>query len=72
MNDLAIRTFEEGLKEKLVFDDEKKELIYNLACVFEKMGKRDEAIKQFEAIYSVDAGFKDVGAKIDGFYGAQG
>jgi tetratricopeptide (TPR) repeat protein len=72
MNDLAIRTFEEGLKEKVVFDDEKKELIYNLACVFEKMGKREEAIKQFEVIYGVDAGYKDVGTKIDGFYGAQG
>ena len=72
MNDLAIRTFEEGLKEKVVFDDEKKELIYNLACVLEKMGKREEAIKQFEIIYGVDSGYKDVGAKIDGYYGAQG
>jgi tetratricopeptide (TPR) repeat protein len=72
MNDLAIRTFEEGLKEKVVFDEEKKELIYNLAVVLEKMGKKDEAIKQFEIIYGADAGYKDVGTRIDAQYGAQG
>ena len=72
MNDLAIRTFEEGLKEKVVFDEEKKELIYNLASVLEKMGKREEAIKQFESIYGADAGYKDVGSRIDAHYGAQG
>ena len=63
MFDLATRTLQDALKEKLVFDDEKKELIYNLGCVLESMGKKDEAIKQFELIYEVDIGYRDVGAK---------
>jgi len=72
MHELAVRTFEEALKEKLIFDEEKKDLIYNLGCVFEKMGKRDEAMKHFQEIYAVDAGYKDVGAKMNAHYGAQG
>src|SRR6185436_6673248 len=46
MNDLAVRTMEGALKEKLVWDEEKKELAYNLGMVFEKMGKREEAKRQ--------------------------
>jgi tetratricopeptide (TPR) repeat protein len=68
MFDLATRTLQGALKEKVVFDDEKKELIYNLGCVLGSMGKKDEAIKQFELIYEVDIGYRDVGAKVDAFY----
>jgi tetratricopeptide (TPR) repeat protein len=68
MFDLATRTLQNALKEKLVFDDEKKELVYNLGCVLEGMGKKDEAIKQFEQIYEVDIGYRDVAAKVDAFY----
>jgi tetratricopeptide (TPR) repeat protein len=68
MFDLATRTLQNALKEKLVFDDEKKDLVYNLGCVLETMGKRDEAIKQFELIYEVDIGYRDVGAKVDAYY----
>ncbi len=60
---------EEAIKEKPAFDDEKKDLVYNLGTVYEKMGKRDEAIAQFKQIYSVDVDYRDVGAKIDAFYG---
>jgi tetratricopeptide (TPR) repeat protein len=65
MHDMAIRKIQEALKEKLVFDDEKKELTYTLGNVYEKQGKMDEAIKQYELIYEVDIGFKDVCQKVD-------
>jgi tetratricopeptide (TPR) repeat protein len=68
MYELATRTLQNALKEKLVFDDEKKELIYNLGCVLEAMGKKDEAIKHFEQIYEVDISYRDVAAKVDAFY----
>jgi tetratricopeptide (TPR) repeat protein len=71
INDLAATTLQDAIKEKVVFDDEKKELIYLLGCVFEKMGKRDEAIAQFKIIYAVDVGYKDVADKIDAYYGGQ-
>jgi tetratricopeptide (TPR) repeat protein len=73
INDLAARTFQNALKEKPVFDDEKKELLYALGGVLEKAGKKDEAIEQFKQIYEVDIGYKNVSAKIDAFYaGPQG
>lgn len=68
MNDLAARTIQNALKEKPVFDDEKKELIYQLGCVLEKMSKKEEAIEQFKQIYEVDIGYKDVAAKVDAYY----
>ena len=68
MNDLAARTLQNAIKEKPGMDDEKKELIYHLGCVFEKMNKHEEAIEQFKQIYEIDIGYKDVAAKVDAHY----
>lgn len=68
MNDMAARKLQDALKEKLTFDEEKKDLIYALGSVLEKMGKADEAIEQFKQIYEVDIGYKDVSAKVDAYY----
>jgi len=72
MNDLAARTLQTAIKEKVVFDDEKKELIYALGCVLEKIKKTEEAIEQFKQIYEVDIGYKDVAAKVDAYYAGKG
>jgi tetratricopeptide (TPR) repeat protein len=71
MFDLAARALQNGIKEKPVFDEEKKDLIYNLGSVFESMGKKEEAIEQFKQIYEVDIGYRDVGAKVDAYYAGQ-
>ena len=71
MFDLAARTLQNAIKEKIVFDDEKKDLTYNLGCVLESMGKKEEAIEQFKLIYEMDIGYKDVAAKVDAYYASQ-
>jgi tetratricopeptide (TPR) repeat protein len=71
MNDSAVRTLENAIKEKPAFDDEKKDLIYNLGCVLEKMGKKAEAIQQLLIIYENDIGYRDISAKVDAYYAAQ-
>ena len=71
INDLAASTFQDAIKEKVVFDEEKKELVYLLGCVYEKMAKKEEAIAQFKMIYAADVGYKDVAEKIDAYYGGQ-
>ena len=71
MFDLAARTLQNAIKEKLAFDDEKKDLVYNLGCVLESMGKKEDAIEQFKQIYEMDASYKDVAAKVDAFYAGQ-
>jgi tetratricopeptide (TPR) repeat protein len=68
MHDLAARRFRDAIKEKPVFDEEKKELIYCLGTVLENMGSREEAIEQFKQVYEVDIGYRDVAAKVDAYY----
>lgn len=68
MNELAVRTFESALKEKLIWDNEKKELAYNLGAVLEKIGKRAEANKQYEEIFAVESTYKDVEQKVTDYY----
>ncbi len=72
MNDLAARKLQEALKEKLVFDEEAKDLRYQLGCVLEKVNKPAEAIEQFKLIYEQDVSYRDVMAKVDAYYAAQG
>ncbi len=71
MYDSAVRTLQNVIKEKPVFDEEKKDLVYNLGCVLETMGKKAEANEQFLLIYETDASYKDVSAKVDAFYAGQ-
>ncbi len=71
MNDMAARKLQEALKEKPGFDDEKKDLIYQLGCVLETMGKKEEAIEQFKIIYETDISYRDVAAKVDAYYAGQ-
>ncbi|MGH7988916.1 MAG: tetratricopeptide repeat protein, partial [Limisphaerales bacterium] len=71
MFDMAARTLQNAIKEKPVFDDEKKDLTYNLGAVLESMGKKEEAIEQFKLIYEMDAGYKDVTAKVEAYYAGQ-
>ncbi|HIG30747.1 MAG TPA: tetratricopeptide repeat protein [Verrucomicrobiales bacterium] len=68
MHDLAAKTFRNALKEKVVFDDEAKDLTYHLALCLEKMNQTDQAIEEFKKIYEVDIEYRDVSDKVDAFY----
>jgi tetratricopeptide (TPR) repeat protein len=72
MNDLAARKLQEALKEKLIFDEETKDLHYQLGCVFDKMGKKEEAMEHFKTIYEQDVSYRDVMARVDAYYATQG
>jgi tetratricopeptide (TPR) repeat protein len=71
MYDMAARRLQDAIKEKPMLDEEKKDLVYNLGCVLESMGKKDEAIEQLKIIYEVDISYRDVAAKVEGYYGGQ-
>jgi tetratricopeptide (TPR) repeat protein len=68
MYDFAADTLHEAIKDKLTFDEEKKDLIYSLGNVLESMGKKDEAVVQYKLIYKVDGEYKDVAAKVEASY----
>jgi len=71
MNDLAARKLSEALKEKPVFDEEAKDLHYQLGLVLDKQGKAAEAVEHFKVIYEQDIGYRDVAQKVDSFYEKQ-
>jgi tetratricopeptide (TPR) repeat protein len=69
MYDFAARTLQNAIKEKQLFDEEKKDFIYSLGNVLESMSKNAEAIEQYKLIYEVDSSYKDVAAKVEASYG---
>jgi tetratricopeptide (TPR) repeat protein len=72
MFDMAARRLTEVVKEKLTFDEEKKDLVYTLGCIYQKMNKKDESIEQFKLIFEVDMGYKDVAKRVEDHYAGGG
>lgn len=70
MNDLAVGTFEEAAKEVPGMDDLKKELLYNAALLYEKMGQREKYLDALKAIYSTDYEYRDVAMRVEASYQA--
>lgn len=72
MHDMAVSQFEKALGEKTMMDQQRKDLVYNLACVYEELGRREEAAKYFKEIYEVDISFRDVADKVESGYSSGG
>ncbi len=70
MNDLAASTFKSAASELLAMDNLKKEIVYKLAMVLEKMGKKEEYIESLKQIYEVDYGYLDVAQRVESSYGS--
>ena len=68
MYDMALSQFEKALEGKSTFDDQKKELIYLLAGVYEQQGKHEQAEAHYKSIYEMDIGYRDVAEKVEGGY----
>jgi tRNA/tmRNA/rRNA uracil-C5-methylase (TrmA/RlmC/RlmD family) len=62
------KQFKDAASETTVMDANKKDVLYRLAMVLEKMGKRDEYIECLKQIYEVDYGYRDVSAKVESSY----
>lgn len=69
MNDMAIRQLQEASGELLSMDATKKEVLYLMGQLYEKMGKPEEALEQFKAIYEADYGYMDVAERVEAAYG---
>lgn len=68
MNDLAKSAFAEANKELVTMDGTKKELLYELALVHEKMGEREPYLEALKEIYNNDYGYKDVAKRVESSY----
>lgn len=69
MSDLAAGQFEEAIAELQVMDDTKKELLYNVGLLYDKLGKEEKYLESLKEIYAVDYGYKDVAERVEKSYG---
>ena len=63
--DLAVGQLEQAVAQHEQMDDKGKELQYNLALALELQDRKEEALKIYKKIYSVDIRFKDVAQKVE-------
>jgi tetratricopeptide (TPR) repeat protein len=68
MNDLAKTSFMDASKELLIMDATKKEVLYELANVLEKMGDKAGSLDALKEIYNADYGYKDVAKRVESSY----
>jgi tetratricopeptide (TPR) repeat protein len=68
MLDLATKQLEEASKEVLSMDAIKKEIVYNLGLVYERMGDREKSLACMKQIYEVEHGYKDVATRVERSY----
>lgn len=68
MLDLAMKQLEEAATEISTMDTAKKEIVYNLGIVCEKMGDREKFLGCMKQIYEVDYRYKDVAEKVESSY----
>ena len=68
MLDLAAKTLSDAVSELLVMDAVKKDVIYNLGLVYEKMGDAQKTVDCMKQIYEVDYGYRDVAKRVESSY----
>jgi tetratricopeptide (TPR) repeat protein len=68
MLDLAMKQLEEASREILSMDTMKKDIVYNLGLVYERMGDPEKALACMKQIYEVDYGYRDVARRVESSY----
>ena len=68
MLDLGVRQLQEAASEIPTLDATKKEVLYVLGNILEKMGRREEFLDAFKQIYESDYGYKDVATRVESSY----
>lgn len=68
MFDMAIMQFKNAAALLKHMDDQKKDVLYNLACAFESNGQMEEALIHFKSIYQEDVSYRDIAEKIEKTY----
>lgn len=69
MTDLAASQFEEAIIELPGMDETKKDLLYNLGLLYEKLGNQAKYLEALKQIYAVDYGYRDVAERVEKSYG---
>lgn len=68
MFDFAIRQLEAARDSLPTMDSTKKDVVYSLGMVLEKLGKKEEYVNCMKQIYEVDYSFRDVAKRVEAAY----
>lgn len=68
MLDLAMKQLEEASREIVSMDETKKEIVYNLGLIYERMGDVEKGLGCMKQIYEVDYGYRDVAQRVERSY----
>jgi tetratricopeptide (TPR) repeat protein len=68
MTDMAANQFVAAANEMTAMDTVKKDTLYELAMVYEKMGKKDDYLKCLKDIIEVDYGYRDAAQRVEQSY----
>lgn len=68
MLDFAVKSFSDAAAEILDMDATKKDILYKLGSVYQKLGQNDKALDCFKQIYEVDYGYLDVAQIVESSY----
>ena len=70
MLDLAAKQLDNAAREIAVMDSVKKEIVYDLGLVYERMGDAAKCIDAMKTIYETDSGYRDVAQRVESSYNA--
>src|SRR6476619_6315616 len=68
MLDLAMKQLEEASREISSMDAMKKEIVYNLGLIYERMDELEKSLACMKQIYEVDYGYRDVARRVESSY----
>jgi tetratricopeptide (TPR) repeat protein len=66
--DIAFEQLQKAASELTLMDETKKDVVYEMGVLAEKMGRTQEAIAFFKEIYGVDIKFRDISQRIEAAY----
>ena len=66
--DIAFEQLQKAASELTLMDETKKDVVYQMGILAEKMGRAAEAVAFFKEIYSVDIKYRDISQRIEAAY----
>lgn len=68
MNDMALKQLEEANKEISEMNDTKKEVLYLMGVLNDKLDRKEAALECFKQIYDTDYSYRDVATRVESSY----
>ncbi len=66
--DIAFEQLQKAASELTLMDETKKDVVYEMGVLAEKMGRAQDAIGYFKEIYAVDIKYRDITQRIEAAY----